>query len=122
MNKKIYIIAGLGLAAYFLATRKTAAQPARGLPIVNGSIANTTSAAQDPFTALGANIGKLWNTFTSPEIVRPIGYVPTYTPDTTGEAAALRYYVDNRDSFAVNPPTITPEMQLAAQREGMSEY
>lgn len=37
-------------------------------------------------------------------IVRPADYVPTYTPDTAGEAAAQAYYLSNPDEFIANPP------------------
>lgn len=41
------------------------------------------------------------------EIVRPADYVPSYTPDSQGEAAAQAYYLSNPDEFISNPsPTI----------------
>lgn len=40
------------------------------------------------------------------EIVRPADYVPSYNPDTQGEAAAQSYYLSNPDEFISNPPPI----------------
>jgi hypothetical protein len=55
--------------------------------------------------SLGSSIASLWQKVTNPAITRPVGYVPDYTPGTAGEAAAAQYYVDNKDTFAVNPPS-----------------
>lgn len=114
MNKKLLIVAAV--AGLFLMTRKASATTVRPLG-VNGSVP-----ASDPFAQIGGAIGKLLTTMTNPAIVRPAGYTAGYNPDTAGEAAARNYYVNNLDQFAVNPPTISPEMTLAAQREGLSEY
>ena len=39
-------------------------------------------------------------------IIRPENYVPTFTPDSQGEAAAQAYYLSNPDEFISNPPTL----------------
>jgi hypothetical protein len=39
-------------------------------------------------------------------IIRPADYVPTFTPDAQGEAAAQSYYLSNPDEFIANPPTL----------------
>lgn len=39
-------------------------------------------------------------------IIRPADYVPTWTPDAQGEAAAQAYYLSNPDEFISNPPTL----------------
>lgn len=38
------------------------------------------------------------------EIFRPADFVPNYTPDTAGEAAAQSYFYSNPDEFISNPP------------------
>lgn len=38
------------------------------------------------------------------EIFRPADFVPNYTPDTAGEAAAQQYFYSNPDEFITNPP------------------
>lgn len=38
------------------------------------------------------------------EIIRPADFVPNYTPDAAGEAAAQAYYFSNPDEFISNPP------------------
>lgn len=39
-------------------------------------------------------------------VIRPADYVPTWTPDAQGEAAAQAYYLSNPDEFISNPPTL----------------
>lgn len=41
---------------------------------------------------------------------------------TAGQDAAQQYVLNNPDAFAVNPPVITNDMQLAAIAQGQSEY
>lgn len=116
-TQHIIFMAGLGLGAYFFLTKKAAATPsgqqltgdamvwnrATQRPGVGTSVPTFVQEA-GAFQAVGNTVANLWNTFANPAIVRPAGYIPEYVPDNAGEAAARSYYLNNQDSFAVNPP------------------
>jgi hypothetical protein len=113
--KNLLILAALGVAGYYFLTRRASAAPLpantagqspyarrQGFPVTTQQ-SPAGRAGGELAGTIGA-IGQLWNSITSPAITRPAGYDPTYTPDSSGEAPARQYYIDNKDSFAVNPP------------------
>lgn len=123
--QNLAILAGLGLAAYFLTMRSARA----------GSVASKTPgvwnqsptraimpAGQDTAMAAGINlIGKLFGSSSEP-IYRSPDFNPGYYPDNAGEGAARAYYVANPDAFAVNPPTsFNSDPQLYASTGGWAD-
>lgn len=115
--KNLMLLALLGIGAYMLTMRKASAGTlaggapaiAKSPPTVYGQ--SPTAAIQPPSggntrvvdSALNA-LGSFFSGGKSP-LYRAPGYTPGYFPDSTGEAAARDYVVNNPDAFASNPPT-----------------
>ncbi len=111
----LIIIAALGFGAYWLTKRQATAAPApagqNSTLRPNQPMRPGYGAPQGQTNTIGQVAGLLnagvnaISTLFGGAITRPPGYTPGYFPDTTGEAPAQQYYNDNRDLFAVNPPT-----------------
>ncbi len=110
--KKLFILAALGLAAFVLTRKASAATLPAGAAIPVGNIAQT-----NPLSSLIGGISSLFSGSSS-------GAAAVTALDTTSR----QYYVDNADSFAVNPPTMysdansydgtAPEVNTAADLAG----
>ena len=104
-TKKLAILFALGIAA-FVVTRKATAQTLPAGAVVNPSanpapvsgLAGIGSAIKSLF--LGGN--SLATGFKSSTLGPPSPSV--LDGGNAGESAAQQYYIDNKDSFAVNPP------------------
>jgi len=123
--QNLAMLAGLGLAAYFLTMRQARAGSVAGKPPVTWAQNPTravTAPGQDTAVAAGINLlGKLFGSSSDP-IYRSPGYTPGYFPDNAGEGAARAYYVANQDAFAVNPPaTFATDPQLYASTGGWAD-
>ena len=103
-QKKLIILIAVGLAAFTL-TRKANATtlPATATtnkamqPVNAGGIVNSLS-------GLASGIKSLFSTGIN---AAALGTGTSAAADgTAGEAAAAQYYLDNADSFAVNPPNL----------------
>lgn len=127
-SKNLLIFGVLGIGAFWFMTQRRAT--ASTVPATGRTINPNTGRAVTPPTAGNQNaagwgqaLGAAWNLFTNPsKDTSAPGYTPAYVPDSTGETAARQYYIDNKDTFAVNPPVITDDMYARAQQEGASDY
>lgn len=54
----------------------------------------------------GPSVGVYGEPMTPGQVPRPAAYVPTWTPDTAGEAAASEYYLAHMDEFASQPSPV----------------
>lgn len=127
-SKNLLLFGVLGIGAFWFLTqrRAVAATPAVN-PITGGRQPSNGTYAPTPANqnaaGWGQAFGAAWNLFTNPsKNTSSPGYTPSYVPDNAGEAPARQFYLDNQDSFAVNPPVITDDMYNRAQIEGASDY
>lgn len=121
--KNYMILAVLGIGAFWMMTRKANAVTLNPGAVNNAAsktffVSPATASLQQPGVSptrvqgnmLTAAIDALLN----PALVRTPGYVPSYTPDTTGEAAAQAYAANNPDAFVANPPSLYQQQQWLA--------
>ena len=116
-TKKIAILAGLGIAVYYLTMRRATAAVPNGVRYVPGQPAMGPAVMPRSPTSgnLFGALGSLFNTTPTPQTPKTQYYDYQGNPaawsagdSAAGEAAAQQYYIDNRDLFAANPPSGNP--------------
>jgi hypothetical protein len=111
--KNIIILAAVGIAGYWFFTRQAKAAKKSTPAAANAAFfqspaakagAQQSPAAGNPLATIGLGlINNVLGSLNQP-LIRPTGYTPAYTPDNTGEGAALDFYSTHQDNYAANSP------------------
>lgn len=121
--KNFMILAVLGIGAFWMMTRKANAVTLNPGAVNNAAsktfyVSPATASIQKPGQSATQAQGNLLtaaiDAFLNPALVRTPGFNPSYTPDTTGEAAAQAYAATNPDSFVANPPSLYQQQTWTA--------
>jgi len=108
-QQQILLFAALGFGAYYLTTRKAMAGTAKATPATatRPTITGAPYYTTDPTAARVGAVASLFSGITSLFSGGSSGGRVSEAGDASssaGEVQARQYYVDNLDSFAVNPP------------------